>query len=72
MDADLVAALRALPGASAREVVVLHHLGDLSVEDCAVAMGVAVPSVKSHLQRGRVWFARAAGRCEETVEASHD
>ena len=70
MDADLVAALRALPERQ-REAVVLHHLGDLSVEDCAAAMGVAVPSVKSHLQRGRARLAVLLAD-EETAEVSHD
>jgi RNA polymerase sigma-70 factor (ECF subfamily) len=70
VDADLVAALRALPERQ-REAVVLHHLGDLSVEDCAAAMGVAVPSVKSHLQRGRARLAELLAD-EETAEVSHD
>lgn len=51
-DLDLVAALRRLP-ARQREAVVLHHLLDLEVGDCASAMGVSESSVKAHLQRGR-------------------
>ena len=70
VDADLVAALRALPERQ-REAVVLHHLGDLSVEYCAVAMGVAVPTVKAHLQRGRARLAVLLAD-EETAEVSHD
>ena len=70
VDADLVAALRALPERQ-REAVVLHHLGDLSVEYCGVAMGVAVPSVKAHLQRGRARLAVLLAD-EETAEVSHD
>jgi RNA polymerase sigma-70 factor (ECF subfamily) len=70
VDADLVAALRALPDRQ-REAVVLHHLGDLSVEDCAAAMGVAVSSVKVHLQRGRARLAELLSDAE-TTEVSHD
>ena len=70
VDADLVTALRALPERQ-REAVVLHHLGDLSVEDCAAAMGLAVPSVKSHLQRGRARLAVLLAD-EEIPEVSHD
>lgn len=70
VDADLVAALRALPERQ-QEAVVLHHLGDLSVEDCAAAMGVAVPSVKSHLQRGRARLAELLAD-EGAAEMSHD
>jgi len=56
VDVDLVAAMRELPERQ-REAVVLHHLGDLSVADCAEVMGVAATSVKAHLQRGRARLA---------------
>lgn len=56
VDPDLVAALRELPERQ-REAVVLHHLGDLRVEDCAAAMGLTSSSVKAHLQRGRARLA---------------
>ena len=51
-DADLQQALLVLP-ARQREVVVLHHLSGLSVEDVAVTLGVSVGTVKSSLSRGR-------------------
>lgn len=60
VDPDLVAALRSLPERQ-REAVVLHHLGDLSVADCAEVMGASVPTVKSHLQRGRARLAELLG-----------
>jgi RNA polymerase sigma-70 factor (ECF subfamily) len=70
VDSDLVAALRALPDRQ-REAVVLHHLGDLRVEDCASAMGLAVPTVKAHLQRGRARLAQLLAD-EQTSEVSDD
>ena len=51
-DADLQQALLTLP-ARQREVIVLHHLSDLSVEDVAATLGVSVGTVKSSLSRGR-------------------
>ena len=59
--ADLQQALLALP-ARQREVIVLHHLSDLSVEEVAVALGVSVGTVKSSLSRGR-------GRLQELLGA---
>jgi RNA polymerase sigma-70 factor (ECF subfamily) len=70
VDPDLVAALRALPDRQ-REAVVLHHLGDLRVEDCAAAMELAVPTVKAHLQRGRARLAELLAD-DEHVEVSND
>jgi RNA polymerase sigma-70 factor (ECF subfamily) len=70
IDPDLVAALRALPERQ-REAVVLHHLGDLRVEDCASAMGLAAPTVKVHLQRGRARLAELLAD-EQTSEVSND
>lgn len=70
VDVDLVRALRALPERQ-REAIVLHHLGDLSVDDCADAMGVAPTSVKAHLQRGRARLAELLVDDERT-EVSHD
>jgi RNA polymerase sigma-70 factor (ECF subfamily) len=64
-DPDLVAALRALTDRQ-REAVVLHHLLDLSVAECAAAMDVAVPSVKVHLRRGRAHLGRALGASHGT------
>ena len=48
----LVAALRALPEAQ-RRAIVLHHLCDLSVEDVARETGVPTGTVKARLSRGR-------------------
>lgn len=68
VDLDLVVALRALPERQ-REAIVLHHLGDLSVDDCAAAMGVAPTSVKAHLQRGRARLAELLA-VEDCTEVS--
>lgn len=57
VDPDLVRALRSLPERQ-REAVVLHHLADLPVEECAARMGVGVPTVKIHLRRGRTALER--------------
>lgn len=57
-DLDLEAALRKLPQRQ-REAVVLHHLLDLPVGECAAAMGVGPSTVKEHLQRGRAALATA-------------
>ncbi len=48
----LVAALRELPEAQ-RRALVLHHLCDLSVADVAAETGVPVGTVKARLSRGR-------------------
>jgi RNA polymerase sigma-70 factor (sigma-E family) len=48
----LVAALQRLDRTS-REVVVLHHLADLSVEEIARQLDMAEGTVKSRLSRGR-------------------
>ncbi len=76
----LAVALAALP-ARQRDVVVLHHVMDLSVQQVADAMGVPTGTVKSWLSRGRAALARdlepgaattepeatAAGRTAPTV-----
>lgn len=54
---DLVAALRRLPEAQ-RRAVVLHHLCDLSVEQVASETGAPVGTVKARLSRGRAALAR--------------
>jgi RNA polymerase sigma-70 factor (ECF subfamily) len=36
-----------------REVLVLHYLEDLSVQDCAQVCGVPVGTIKSRLNRAR-------------------
>lgn len=48
----LVAALQRLDPAM-RDVVVLHHLADMSVEDISHQLNLAVGTVKSRLSRGR-------------------
>lgn len=49
---DVIAALRRLPDRQ-REVVALHHLADLAVDEIAAALGVPEGTVKSRLKRGR-------------------
>jgi RNA polymerase sigma-70 factor (ECF subfamily) len=53
----LAVALRSLP-VRQREVVVLHHVMDMSVQQVADAMGVPDGSVKGWLSRGRAQLAR--------------
>jgi RNA polymerase sigma-70 factor (ECF subfamily) len=48
----LVAALRQLPAAQ-RRAVVLHHIVDLPVTEVADELGVPVGTVKAWLHRGR-------------------
>lgn len=52
-----------------REVVVLHHLADLSVADIAADLGLPVGTVKSRLARGR---AHLNELLVETEEPSHE
>ena len=52
----VVAALRRLPEAQ-RRAVVLHHLCDLSVEQVAAETGAPVGTVKARLSRGRAALA---------------
>lgn len=49
---DLVAALKQLPDAQ-RRAIVLHHLGGRSVAEVAVETGVPAGTVKARLARGR-------------------
>jgi RNA polymerase sigma-70 factor (ECF subfamily) len=60
----LLAALRQLPERQ-REAVVLHHIGDLSVDEVARRMNVPVGTVKSWLSRSRVALAAHLGVDEE-------
>jgi RNA polymerase sigma-70 factor (ECF subfamily) len=48
----LFEALRMLP-AGQREVIALHHLADLSVEEVADTLGLPTGTVKARLSRGR-------------------
>ena len=50
--AELIARLAGLP-LPEREVLVLHYLEDLSVQDCAQVCGVPVGTIKSRLNRAR-------------------
>jgi RNA polymerase sigma factor (sigma-70 family) len=50
--AEMVARLAGLPLLE-REVLVLHYLEDLSVEDCAQVCGVPAGTIKSRLNRAR-------------------
>jgi RNA polymerase sigma-70 factor (ECF subfamily) len=50
--ADLVAALRRLPEAQ-RRALVMHHIGGFAVADIARAEGVPEGTVKARLSRGR-------------------
>lgn len=68
VDADLVAALRSLADRQ-REAVVLHHLLDLSVGDCAEAMELSESSVKAHLRRGRARLSELLGMTEQEAHA---
>jgi RNA polymerase sigma-70 factor, ECF subfamily len=54
----LVTALKTLPEAQ-RRAVVLHHLGDLPISEIAAIERCAVGTVKARLSRGRVALAAA-------------
>lgn len=49
---EIIDALRALPEAQ-RQVIALHYLADLPVEEIAAELGVPSGTVKSRLSRGR-------------------
>lgn len=49
---DVIDALRRLPD-DQRQVVALHHLADLAVDEIARTLGVPEGTVKSRLKRGR-------------------
>ena len=49
---DLLRALRMLP-AGQREVLALHHLADLTVQQVADTLGLPTGTVKARLSRGR-------------------
>jgi len=53
---DVASALGALPRPF-REVIVLHYLADLAVDEIADVLGVPVGTVKSRLSRGRTALA---------------
>ena len=61
---DVIEALRSLP-VKQREVIALHYLADLPVDDIAQELGLAPGTVKSRLSRGREAMAQALGTDEE-------
>jgi RNA polymerase sigma-70 factor (ECF subfamily) len=58
LDLDLLAAVRALPPQQ-RRCICFHHIGGYSVEEVAVALGIAPGTAKSHLHDGRAALRRA-------------
>ena len=70
---DLVRALRKLPLAQ-REVLVLHYVAELAVDQVAAELGLPAGTVKSRLSRGRAALAQqlragAEERDEENTSA---
>jgi RNA polymerase sigma-70 factor (ECF subfamily) len=63
----LMAALRRLPRGQ-REVIAMHHLADLPVDEIADALGVSPGTVKARLSRGRTAL---AGLLSDGSEVSH-
>ncbi len=63
---DLGDALRQLPLAQ-REVLVLHYLADLSVEQIAAGRGLSAGTVKARLVRGRRRLERELANGQEAV-----
>jgi RNA polymerase sigma-70 factor (ECF subfamily) len=63
---DLTGALAAIPR-TYREVVVLHYLADLSVEEIATILEIPVGTVKSRLSRGRAALAALLHEYRETA-----
>jgi len=63
----LIEAMRQLPEAQ-RQVIALHHLADLPVNEVAEAVGAPVGTVKARLSRGRAALAQLLA---EREEASH-
>lgn len=59
----VIEALRSLPEPQ-RQVLALHYLADLSVDDIAATLGLAAGTVKSRLGRGRQAMAAALGPAE--------
>ncbi len=59
----LMEALQHLPAAQ-REVIVLHHLADLPVEEVASVVGAPVGTVKARLSRGRAALSEVLSRTE--------
>lgn len=70
-NADLVAALRRLPEAQRRSLV-LHYLGGFSVVEIAALDGVAPGTIKSRLSRGREALAGLLGGYREGSSSTVD
>jgi RNA polymerase sigma-70 factor, ECF subfamily len=64
----LIAAMRRLPEAQ-RQVIALHHLADLPVNEVAQAVGAPVGTVKARLSRGRAALAELLTEREEAKHA---
>jgi RNA polymerase sigma-70 factor, ECF subfamily len=64
----LMAAMRRLPEAQ-RQVIALHHLADLPVNEVAEAVGAPVGTVKARLSRGRAALAELLSEREEAHHA---
>jgi RNA polymerase sigma-70 factor (ECF subfamily) len=67
---DLVSALRQLPDAQ-RRAIVLHHLGGRSVAEVARETGAPEGTVKARLARGRAALAELMTEQPATPEAPH-
>jgi RNA polymerase sigma-70 factor (ECF subfamily) len=64
---ELIDALRSLPEAQ-RQVIALHYLADLPVDQIAEELGVKTGTVKSRLSRGREALAVLLTPAEEGVD----
>jgi RNA polymerase sigma-70 factor (ECF subfamily) len=64
----LVAALRTLPEAQ-RRALVLHHVGDLSIAEVAAETGAPEGTVKARLSRGRAALAAQLAETEGACRA---
>ena len=63
---ELIAALREL-SPNQRAAIVLRHVGDLEMQEVARRMGIATPTVRVHLHRGRAKLRELLG--SEEVES---
>lgn len=69
LDADLLAALRALDTAT-REAIVLHDVYGVAYAEIAERDGIAVGTVKSRVHRGHARVAATLGRATEPSDQS--
>ncbi|MCA0435630.1 MAG: SigE family RNA polymerase sigma factor [Actinobacteria bacterium] len=69
VDLELAAALRTLP-VGQRQAVVLRYAEDLSIEDCAAALGCSTGTVKSQASKGLAALRRVLGQAGTTAEVS--